>query len=111
MERSLEQIISDAKAKSFDERARRIKGSYRFEVRGKGTYRLEVDDGRWQFREDGGPADCEITLDADDFVRMAEGQLNLLTAYMQGCLQLEGNLALAKQLHGALGAVHEGAQP
>lgn len=103
MARSLEQIVADAKAKTFDERVRHVRGSYRFDVEGAGAYRLEIDHGQIRFREEGGPADCVIALGPEDFVRVIEGEQNMLTAYMQGRLRFEGDLGLAKAFHGAVG--------
>ena len=41
MARTIQQIIQNAKAKQFDERVKNIKGSYRFDIEGAGSYRLE----------------------------------------------------------------------
>jgi putative sterol carrier protein len=108
MARSLRQIIQDAKASSFDARFKNIEGSYRFDIEGVGSFRLEVHDGRLSLREDAAPADCVIASSVEDFVRIAEGQQNMLTAFMQGRVRIEGDLALAKVLHGILPAVPEG---
>ncbi len=103
MGRTLEQIVADAKGRRFDERAKGIRGSYRFDVEGVGSFRLDVDHGQMSLREDQGPADCVIALDPGDFVRVFEGQQNILTAYMQGRIRIDGDLALAKALHSAVG--------
>ncbi|HEY3447591.1 MAG TPA: SCP2 sterol-binding domain-containing protein [Myxococcales bacterium] len=103
MARSFEEIIAEAKAKHFDERAKTIRGNYRFDVEGQGSYRIEVDRGRIAVREDSGPADCVIALGAEDFVRVIEGEQNMITAYMQGRLRIDGSLGLAKAFHGAIG--------
>jgi putative sterol carrier protein len=102
MGRSFEQVIRDAKAKRYDARASRIQGSYRFDIEGRGSYRLYVDHGHVELREDRSPADCVITLDAEEFVLIVDGQQDLLTAYMQGRVHVEGDLALAKAFHGAM---------
>jgi putative sterol carrier protein len=102
MARSLEQVIADAKAKEFDERVKHIQGSYRFDVEGVGSQRLEVDHGRLSIREDAGPADCVIACSAEDLVRIVDGEQNMLTAYMQGRVRIDGDLALAKIFHGML---------
>jgi putative sterol carrier protein len=113
MARSLEQILADGRGKHFDERARNVSGSYRFDVSGVGSYRLEVDHGQISFREDAGPADCVLALDPEDFVRIIEGEQNMLTAYMQGRIRIEGDLALANAFRGAIGLPRqpEGAHP
>jgi putative sterol carrier protein len=108
MARSLQQIIQDAKAVGFDARFKNVEGSYRFDIEGVGSFRLEVHHGRLSFHEDAGPADCVIASSVEDFIRIADGQQNMLTAYMQGRVRIEGDLPLAKILHGILPAVPEG---
>ena len=102
MARSVQKIIEDLKRRGFDARVQHVKASYRFDVEGAGTYRLEVDHGKLTVREGAGAAQCAIACSAEDFVRMAEGEGNMLTAYMQGRVRIEGDLALAKLLHGLL---------
>ena len=45
------------------------------------------------------PTDCIIRCSNDDFIDIVEGQ-NLLTAWMQGRIQAEGNMALLVHFHG-----------
>ncbi|HEY3358115.1 MAG TPA: SCP2 sterol-binding domain-containing protein [Polyangia bacterium] len=104
MGRSVQEIIENVKRREFDPRVRHLAASYRFDIEGTGTYRVEVDHGRFTVREDGSPADCVVKCSAEDFVRIAEGEQNMLTAVMQGRVQMEGDLALAKLLHGLLPA-------
>jgi len=108
MARSIEQVLADARAKTYDARGKNIRGSYRFDIAGVGSYRVEVDHGHMSFREDGGPADCVITvLEASDFPAMLDGEQNVLTALMQGRIRVDGDLALAKAFHGAAGQPRE----
>jgi putative sterol carrier protein len=109
MARSLQQIIQDVKAKPHDERLRNVQGSYRFDIEGVGSFRLEVDHGRLTVEDGLGPADCVFACEPDDFVRIIEGQQNMLTAYMQGRVRLEGDVALAKVFHGLLPALRPAA--
>jgi putative sterol carrier protein len=77
-----------------------ISGSYRFDVEGIGSWRLEVRDGVAAITESTAPADCVVRCDEADLVRIARGQQNLLTAVLQGRVQVEGDFALAQRLHG-----------
>ena len=43
-------------------------------------------------------ADLGLTMEDDDFVALMKGELNGMTAFMTGKLQLDGNLMLAQQL-------------
>ena len=49
-------------------------------------------------REGDGPADCTISLSAQDFVDLVEGRANGQQLYFQGKLRIDGNLGLALKL-------------
>ena len=104
MARSIQQIIDETKTKPerFDERLVDFQGSCRFDIEGVGCYLIEVDHGRVAARESHDPADCVITSSPDDFVRIMEGEQNLLTAYMQGRISFQGDPRMAKMVHGLL---------
>jgi putative sterol carrier protein len=104
MESAVRDVLNRAAARGFDERLEDVKGSYRFDIDGVGSFRIEVDHGRLAIREDKSrsPADCVIGCSEQDFLKFATGEQNMLTAYMQGRVQVEGDLALAKLLEGIL---------
>ena len=104
MSRSIQQIIDEVKAERFDERLADYDVTCRFDIEGVGSYLAEVDHGRMAVRESHGPADCVITASPEDFVRLLEGELNLLTGFMQGRIGFQGDLAVAKLVHGLLPA-------
>ena len=84
-----------------------IRGSYRFDIDGVGSWRIEVRDGIATITESTAAADCVVRCDEADFVRIARGQQNLLTAFMQGRVQIEGDYALAQRLHGFIRVTRE----
>lgn len=45
-----------------------------------------------------GSADVSITMDDEDLVALLKGELNGMTAFMTGKLQLEGDLMLAQRM-------------
>jgi putative sterol carrier protein len=49
-----------------------------------------------------GPADCRISLSADDLEALIEGRLDPTMAYMTGQLRVDGDMGLALQLAQAL---------
>ena len=51
---------------------------------------------------DDGPADCRITLSADNLEALMDGRLDATTAYMAGDLAVSGDMGLALQLSAAL---------
>ena len=48
-------------------------------------------------------ADCTVKVAMDDFVKIAEGDLNPQMAFMTGKLRVEGDMSLAMQLGSILG--------
>ena len=52
--------------------------------------------------EDGGDADTTIKISWEDWQAMADGQLDGMTAFMQGKLKVEGDMSNAMQLQGVL---------
>ncbi len=48
------------------------------------------------------PADCRISISADDLEALIEGRLDPTTAYMGGQLGVDGDMTLALQLASAL---------
>jgi len=79
-------------------------GSYKFDIIGQGVWNAQVHDGIAEVREGDVPTDCVIRCDNDDFVRIVAGEQNLLTAWMQGRVETEGDMALLQRFHGFIGA-------
>ena len=61
---------------------------------------IHADDG--SVGNTDGPADCRITISADDLEALIGGSLDPTTAYMGGQLAVDGDMALALQLASAL---------
>jgi putative sterol carrier protein len=106
-------LIDRLRTRDFDRRFQHVQGSYLFDVSGVGRFRVDVDHGRIKVRDDATSGDCVIHSDPQDFMRIARGEQNLITAFMQGRIQLEGDPALAQKLHGLMPApgAEQGDQP
>ncbi len=77
-----------------------VTGTYRFDVEGRPSVRIEVQDGCFTISESTAPADCVVRADEGDLARIASGEQNLITAVLQGRVQVQGDFALAQKFHG-----------
>jgi putative sterol carrier protein len=85
------------------ERARSLDASYRFDIEGAGTWRLEADGDRVIVSESDAPADCMIRTDERTFLRIVGGEQSPMGAYMTGKVRVEGDLGLALKLRELFG--------
>jgi ubiquinone biosynthesis protein UbiJ len=77
-----------------------VTGAYRFDVEGQASVRIEVRDGGFTVSESTAPADCVVRADEADLPQIASGKQNLITALLQGRVQVQGDFALAQKFHG-----------
>jgi putative sterol carrier protein len=71
----------------------------------KGVVMLDGQDNK--VTEDDGPADTTIKVSWEDWQAMASGQLDGMTAFMQGKLKVEGDMGNAMQLQGVLAKMQQ----
>ena len=83
----------------------KIKGlnaTYQFDLTGE-SWTLRIQDG--QLTLDSGPAESPNTTfvaSTEDWMNIATGKLNAVTAFMQQKLKVKGDMALAMKLQGLL---------
>ena len=85
------------------ERAGALDASYRFDIAGSGSWRLEADGERAIVTESDAPADCVIRTDENTFLRIVRGEQSPMGAYMTGKVRVEGDLGLALRLRDVFG--------
>jgi putative sterol carrier protein len=85
------------------EQARALGASYRFDIEGAGSWRLEPDGDRVGVSESDAPADCVIRADEATFLAIVEGRQSAMSAYMTGKIRVEGDLGLAMRLRNVFG--------
>jgi putative sterol carrier protein len=85
------------------ERAATLDASYRFDIEGAGSWRLEADGERAVVTESDAPADCVIRADENTFLRIVRGKQSPMGAYMTGKVRVEGDLGLALRLRDVFG--------
>jgi putative sterol carrier protein len=78
--------------------AQALDASYRFDVEGAGSWRVESDGAALVVTESDAPADCVIRANEDTFLRIVRGEQSPMGAYMTGKVKVEGDLGLALRL-------------
>jgi putative sterol carrier protein len=74
---------------------RRTSGAYEFDFDGGGHWFLVLDHGTPSVQPKVEHPTCTVHCPAADFVAIAEGKENMITAYLRGDLVCAGNLAFA----------------
>jgi putative sterol carrier protein len=85
------------------ERIRGAHVSYRFDVDGAGSWRVELDDGRVNVSESDGDADCVVKTSEETFMRIVRREENPALAYMTRKVKVEGDTGLALRLRDFFG--------
>src|SRR5215467_9352315 len=90
---TIEHFFEAAARSGRDPMLRHASGSCRFDVVGVGSWLVHADYGALTVdkAEHMTPADSTVTASEADFLRMAHGEQNPRTAFMQGRVKLMGN--------------------
>jgi putative sterol carrier protein len=105
MPQTAREFFEDLKARTADgsERTRGLTASYRFDVDGTGSWRVDVDDGSISVSESDAPADCVIAVPEGLLLRIVRGEQSPMGAFLMGKIRVEGDAALAMRLKDLLG--------
>ncbi len=103
-----ENTIEELRKRFKAENARNLSATYLITITGQdgGSWLTIINEGTCEFIEhdrskdvDGQPpADCLISVDAEDLELIMTGKLSAMTAALSGILAIEGELGLAMQL-------------
>ena len=74
---------------------RRTSGTYEFDIDGGGRWFLTLDHGTPYVQSKVDQPTCTFQCNATDFIDIAEGRLNLLTAYLRGDVTWTGDMSFA----------------
>lgn len=81
--------------------AKGVNAVFQFELSGDGggTYYVSVEDGTMSVHEGSAPQpSTTLKMTAENYVKMANGELNGAMAYMKGQLKVSGNVLLAQKM-------------
>ncbi|HLR42691.1 MAG TPA: SCP2 sterol-binding domain-containing protein [Pseudogracilibacillus sp.] len=73
-------------------------GVYQLILKGADSYTIEGEEET---------SDCTLQLAGDDFVKLANGELNGTQAFMSGKLKIKGNMGLALKLQSILASFNK----
>jgi putative sterol carrier protein len=101
------EIFEDRIAQSIEDdpdKVESINAVYQFEIDGPngGTWTVDMKEGEVYAGEADDAPDVTIHCSDDDFVAIAEGDLNGMQAFMEGKLRVDGDMALAMKLQEVL---------
>lgn len=88
-------IFRELAQRGYDPSLRSVEGTCRFDIAGEGSWWVAVADGMLTVKESTDEADCVCCLTCDDFLQMARGERNPLTATLQGRVAITGDSAIA----------------
>ncbi|XP_048758093.2 hydroxysteroid dehydrogenase-like protein 2 isoform X2 [Ostrea edulis] len=79
-----------------------MNGVFQFKLTGadEGMWYMDLKSGSGKIGQGEPPngADCTMTLDSEDFVKMFKGELKAVSAFMSGKLKIQGDMGLAMKL-------------
>ena len=99
--------IQELQRRFKPEAARNLTATYMITIRGEGggSWLTRIVEGTCEFIPHQGeapsqsaPADCFISVNADDLEMIMSGRMSAMTAALSGVLAIEGELGLAMQL-------------
>jgi putative sterol carrier protein len=75
-----------------------VTASYRFDIDGAGSWRVDVHDGVVGVSEGGEGGDCVIRMKDEVCRKLRRGEQNPMTGFMTGKIKVDGDVGLALKL-------------
>jgi putative sterol carrier protein len=100
---SAREFFDDLKANADPARASDLTASYRFEIAGAGTWRVDVENGNVSVDESDQAAECSVATDEQTFLAVLNNEQSPIGAYMTGKIRVDGDMGLALRLRDLVG--------
>jgi putative sterol carrier protein len=104
---SVKDLFDNIQTRFRPEKAQGDKAVLAFELSGQdsGSFWMKIDNGTLEVGEGTPPAEADLILKAagEDFVRIMNGEMNPMMAFMQGKVKAERNMGMAMKLMGWFG--------
>lgn len=108
MAKTPKELLKHFRPPHYEPYLRKIRGTYLFQINNVGDLRVSVEYGEITVDEGKSEADCVFRCTEPDLIDILEGRRNLLTAILQGRVEVHGDAALAQKVNGLVRArAHE----
>jgi putative sterol carrier protein len=97
------QFFDELAANADASRVSDLTASYRFDIEGAGSWRVNVEAGAVTVEQSQEPADCEIATDEQTFLAVIRSEQSPIGAFMTGRIRVEGDMGLALRLRDLIG--------
>jgi putative sterol carrier protein len=95
---SAREFFEGAESRIDPSKTRGFRATYRFDVEGAGSWRVEVDDGTVRIEESDASADCVVHASEATFLRIVNREGSPMTAFLTGKVRVEGDMGLLLKL-------------
>ena len=103
MAKTVQEVFDELQRNADPDRLRGQHASYRFDIDGVGSWRLDVNDGKLTVMESDMDADCVIETSEETFMKIVRREQNPALAYMTGKVKVTGDTGLALRLRDFFG--------